>query len=1844
MGVGLFSNCVFFLKATSLPFKEKSNLKNCITSNGGVISLVLNEKCTHVVVVSKAVLNTSQQKKIQKHSIPIVKPDYIWQSIQENRLAEVDLADDRKIPEVILEALKDDKKSKFREKFMKHIKAKRDFIHEEDCEEGGDNHDLPPDTEVAKYSFFQKGEEVAVLEILCFNEQNHVPYKISTVCGIPGISQELTFNPFKAAEKACDKYEQRMKDLENNGFKKIDRIPPGAEAFASQALQKVLLEEALNVTQLSPEVGTLVESFWTEALGHLTSVLSCPVENISLNDVSKAEGILQHVRNLLNKKADAATISEMMQEFYQCIPHKSRQYSNIDKKFLSAKQDLCQLIRDMVNVCETNSSRPHSSSVAKYRALRCRLEYVDPNTEEYNRVTQDVLENNHSNEEFRILRVFRIGRLSEAIHFNSNLGNVKSLLHASSLRNFVGILSRGLLLPKIIVDEFGVERTDIGNLGSGIYFSDSISTSVKYTDAGNVCGTRFLVVCDVALGKAKDVGKRDYTITEPPEGFHSMHGVRSDVWKNSNFVDDEYVVYNVDQVKMRYVVQFCTNKDKPKLLRKPAVTLEEENNEMTTCEPLEDISIDDLPEASTTKGGLQGKDGKQIPLESIYVKARLMDLAAQVIIFQTYKNDSLIPIEAKYVFPLDSTAAVCGFEAFINGKHIVGEVKEKQQAHREYRTAIREGHGAYLMDQDAPDVFTVSVGNLPAGATVIIKITYVTELVCCYTSSLDFSIPGSVASWQEDQALKENTQDTVEKVGIDSEKAAKGSFHLEMSIEMPRKIENVYCFSHTIKVKKTECKAVVRVEEGSSLTDSGFSLMISLEEGYIPRMWVETHPDKDSEACMLVFQPEFENSNEQANVTVLLDCSNSMESCFQTAKQVALLALSNISYLPINLVAFGSTSKELYFYPQKHKPEMETFIKMAKPNMGNTEFWKPLQSICLLRPSSGHQKVLLISDGHLQDDDLALQILKKHKNHITLFTCGVGAKANKHMLRCLARHGAGAFEYFGDKSKCSWISQMRKQCDRLQSPSCTAASVKWRLFGRHLPEAVQAPANIRSIFHNDSMIVYGFVSHCTQATLKALIDNKELENLVSTTELQKTTGTILHKLTARALIRDYEDGILREKEHENEMEKQKMKSFIIDISKEHSIVTEFTSFVAIEKRSAEESENIEPNIDEIISAEDVDILPYMEYKEEEDEDRVREGSIGADEESQDMMVGSAGLFSEAEEDGGRSSSSSSADADSDGEDGYLGAGPRLEEDSSSSSDSPKSYAFSGRRHFYNEPEEEEDSSLCAMDTLPMAVTMMAAPAPPPAMDTIPMAVPMMAAPPPPAPMSTPCRAELERGYRRCALSINLPSAQSDGLARSRLPTYFSRSESADVHTTKESEHMGVTDFTRDHTTLEKRMAEPEIHSSLKLSDELFSFSQIFPQEEALLQSSKKYMPEKSTPRFRVPQAFGSGMSAYSGSLPSAPGLFGTPTGTSEFVYGMSHSAAPPAPPAQTETSNLFGLPPALSNAAGAPTESSFKFGFHGFGMNTAAGHTTESPFKIGETVRKAGPSSATESLFWVASKQIEQSENLQQSRFPLPRSRARAPMPQLHHVGGLFGSSRAPTLSSESQPFVMDSEEQIADIGDLKAQFLKKSTDAWNSSIVREEKSAIKGRARFLPQLMRMQSKPQQELMAVQRRTVLTKAASRLHSDLTLLSWTSLSPLQSQEGYWALTPQLGMLLNINVSYLCDVFLAGKGISSLGSRGKDEILKLIATLLILQVVRTRNLLSGIKFKALMKLDQCDSASESFTSIEKAINWAVRTDRQYPGICSRMGLGRDWEHATRQLLNMEPPSSDLTPALY
>ncbi|XP_030058252.1 protein mono-ADP-ribosyltransferase PARP4 [Microcaecilia unicolor] len=1243
MAVGIFANCVFFLKVNRLSVLDKKKIKSHIQENGGVISFVLNEKCSHIIVDNIDALSSYKLKTIQKYQIPVLLSDFIQNCVEERRLLQADDYVAKKSVQIdpkkgtesqgYIYALEECEGNQPRPKQPQRIgpvvkgsahhnqEKSQVFETPKDWKEKDTDSNriytkdnLDPtnlqDVEIAKYAVLEKVriltdlKEMAVVELQQLPENYAFLFRISANFGLSNGSQKETqFLQVKTSKEACESYDVYLEDLKKKDFTLKEDVPQEAIRFASEMLQEQLLEEARNTSSLSPETYNFVELIWVEALGHLDHILRKPVNSISLNDVSKGEGILFHVRKALDDGASAEVLKQMMMEFYRIIPHKNGIDYNVNKKLLSSKEDLCQLIRDMVNVCETSMSSPNPPALAKYRALRCKIDYVGPDSDEFLQVEHQVLQNNHSDIPVKVLQVYRVGRMNETAAFQSKYGNIQSLLHSSSVCNFVGILSRGLLLPKMVVEDHGLERTDIGNLGSGIYFGDSISTCIKYSKPSETDGSRLLVVCSVALGKCMELYETDFSLAKAPAGYQSVHGVRKAPGSLSDFEDDEFVIYNTNQVKMGYIVKFCLEEDNVKEFF-PDISITEVAERVPCHLQSEEISLDNSS-LHKIKAGLLDTSGNSIPLKDIHIKGRIMDLIAQVVVFQTYTNLSSIPIEAKYVFPLDGTAAVCGFEAFINGKHIIGEVKEKDQAHQEYRQAVSEGHGAYLMDQDAPDVFTVSVGNLPAEATVLIKITYITELSMQH-GSVCFHIPAAVAPWQQDKALKENTQDTVEKVYIKEGWAQKGAFSLDMSVEMPYKIEFIYSLTHNIKIKKTECKAVISTCKDSSLDSDGFDLRICMCKAHPPRMWVEKHPEHESEACMLVFQPYFEPStlfevDDSSEIVICLDCSTSMEGLiFQQAKQIALLVLKSLSDRhQINLIRFGTNYQELFSYPKSttNRSLLEEYIKIATPTMGNTDLWKPLRSLSLLAPSDRLRNILLISDGHIQNESLTFQIIKKSIKHTRLFACGVGPTANRHMLRSLAQYGAGAFEYFETKSKYNWKDKVSAQVSRMESPGCSSISVKWQQFNPNAPEPMQAPFQIQSLFRCERVLVYGFIPHCTQATLNAFIDDEELSTMVSTTELQKTTGTLLHKLTARAIIKDYEHGILHENEAEHEMRKQELKSLIIELSKEYSIVTQFTSFVAIEERGSEITPQPDiPNIKELIAKEDIDLLPYMDWE------------------------------------------------------------------------------------------------------------------------------------------------------------------------------------------------------------------------------------------------------------------------------------------------------------------------------------------------------------------------------------------------------------------------------------------------------------------------------------------------------------------------------------------------------------------------------------------------------------------------------------------------------------------------
>ncbi|XP_057306534.1 protein mono-ADP-ribosyltransferase PARP4-like isoform X3 [Hydractinia symbiolongicarpus] len=1218
----MFSNCVFTLDiGITASLKDRQNLRQIVTKNNGVISYIVTKKTTHVIVSTAEYAKSSFRcERARTYNIPVITSDFLKNCLLSQKLVDLEPylvfkkleSNELKTGKIVI-THSNDKKLRKREVNLASLKIWSDKVD-------GPWKNTP--FEVPKYVLLKESKKQEKIPFHLFelhvqvDEQNNKKYRVWHQYG----DHLYCKNPLDV------KSEYRVT---STGRESEEVLGLWSDSFAMTTVQTNLSKSLLigteylymwpnrtfeSINELSSEVSALIDTFWTEAHGKLNEVLANPIKSYNMAHVTKAEGILLRLKDcVVNKQA----VEDLSDEFYDVIQHRHNQRIMIDSmKIISQKSDLCQLMKDFASINESTNWQTKTSAEAKYKALGCHIEKL--HGERYKEVHKDIINAINSEEKIEVLNIFELDRCSEPkLHCDKS----GPFFHASEAKNFVGILSRGLLLPKIVVDDYGGSRTDAGMLGNGIYFATCPTTCIKYSKPSSLTGSRFMLACQLSLGKTKDYFKFNQSLVGPPNGFDSTHGVKSTSKVPSEFKDDEYCIYDVSRLQVTHIVEFKTPKDTLLVHKFNPELSEDEGIESDMEQSEEDFNLDDVQNVENplnkVAAGLQSTGDSKIPLTAVHVRAKLQDLASEVVVLQAYTNESTVAIEAKYVFPLDSMAAVCGFEAFINGKHIIGHVKEKEQARKEYKEAISKGHGAYLMEEqeEQADVFTVSVGNLPPHADVLIKITYVAELQL-EGEQISFVLPRCVAPWTKKTALATQIQDDVATVNVDDDKAL-GEFSLQLSVDMPYEIRKIFSPTHSVKIKKTATKSVVHLMD-KALGDS-FQLLIDLAEIHVPRMIAQRHPtDSNKQACMLTFFPEFESeSTDVLDVVFLIDLSNSMKGLEKELQKLVYLTYTNLPEGTIfNIVKFGEKQQELFLAPksktQKTHKSVLSFLKVLKPSLGGTHLWKPLSILQHLGSELSPKNVFLFSDGHISDEETTLASIKSNNKNIRMFTFGLSSTVNKHVLRRIADLGSGWFEYFDNSFKSKWEKKVKMQIEKSQQPVLTDVKVHWVQNDYDAPKPLQAPNKITALFNGSRLVVYGFVPHCTMATLTASVNGKQMSTLVSTSELSTLTGLSIHRLAAKAVIEDWENGMLNEDQIQHEMIKQQMKKQIIDMSIEFSIVTKFTSFVAIEERERVESkDDTAPTIDELVAMENIDILSYMAFEVESEiveEEEEKEGN------------------------------------------------------------------------------------------------------------------------------------------------------------------------------------------------------------------------------------------------------------------------------------------------------------------------------------------------------------------------------------------------------------------------------------------------------------------------------------------------------------------------------------------------------------------------------------------------------------------------------------------------------------
>jgi Vault protein inter-alpha-trypsin domain/von Willebrand factor type A domain len=588
-----------------------------------------------------------------------------------------------------------------------------------------------------------------------------------------------------------------------------------------------------------------------------------------------------------------------------------------------------------------------------------------------------------------------------------------------------------------------------------------------------------------------------------------------------------------------------------------------------------------MPETSTIpSAGLFARDDSHalIPLSGVSIHAEISGLCARVVVAHRYVNRETTPIEAVYVFPLDEGAAVCGFEAVIDGTLVIGEVQEREQAFETYDAAMEHGHGAFLLDEERPDVFQASVGNLPPGKEVLVRLTYVVEL-SIDGGRLRFTIPTTVSPRY---APKEDQTGTgrPDSETLNPPVAWTVPYGLSLSVHlsMPGRTTALESPSHPIAVALNEAEATVTFAQGDRALDRDFVLSIDAAGLDAPQAWIE-RDDEGQEAVAVAFVPAFANTSCPADIVFVVDRSGSMQgtSIEEVRNALQLCLRSMIPGCRFNIIGFGSTHHALFpesrAYDQASLEAASSHVAGLQADLGGTEILDALD-FALRQPRHPElvRQLVVLTDGEVTNTDAVLALATRHAADVRIFTFGIGAGASYHLVRGLARIGGGSAEFIypGERIEPKVIRQFA----RLLSPALGDAAVDW-MGG----DVTQAPTKVPPVFAGNRLLVYGLVKATpTAVRLTATGPSGSISLEVPLDTAPHVRGKTVATLAARARIRELEEGsewLGTRGSRQKDRKQQSVTKEIVELSIRYGLISRETSYVAVERRETPVHDDIQ---------------------------------------------------------------------------------------------------------------------------------------------------------------------------------------------------------------------------------------------------------------------------------------------------------------------------------------------------------------------------------------------------------------------------------------------------------------------------------------------------------------------------------------------------------------------------------------------------------------------------------------------------------------------------------------------
>ncbi|MBN2495053.1 MAG: VWA domain-containing protein [Deltaproteobacteria bacterium] len=407
----------------------------------------------------------------------------------------------------------------------------------------------------------------------------------------------------------------------------------------------------------------------------------------------------------------------------------------------------------------------------------------------------------------------------------------------------------------------------------------------------------------------------------------------------------------------------------------------------------------------------------RLPLMSTRADVHIAGVIAQVQVTQVYKNEGRSTLEAIYVFPASTRAAVYAMKMQIGQRIIEARIEEREKARVDYESARQEGRTASLLEQQRPNVFSMNVANILPGDEIRVDFEY-TELLVPVDKVYEFVYP-TVVGPRYSETPESSAPDRERFVETPYQREGEEplyAFGLDLVLRSGVPIAGIESASHPVAVQMQGVRtARIHLPESREHGNRDFVLRYSLAGGRIETGML-LYPGPDEKFFLLMMEPpeRVEAKDVVAREYVfVVDVSGSMNGFpLDTAKSLMKDLLGDLGADDLfNLVLFAGTGslfrKRSVSASPGHIEEAIDFLGEQEGSGGTSLLPALRRALDLPRTGGSSRIVVVVTDGYVDVEKEAFELVRAHLDEMNLFSFGIGSSVNRFLIEGMARAGMG---------------------------------------------------------------------------------------------------------------------------------------------------------------------------------------------------------------------------------------------------------------------------------------------------------------------------------------------------------------------------------------------------------------------------------------------------------------------------------------------------------------------------------------------------------------------------------------------------------------------------------------------------------------------------------------------------------------------------------------------------------------------------------------------------------------------------------------------------------------------